>query len=1125
MSDKDGQEYSNLPDLIDDLKPHDHLCLIYESREEWLATVVPFISSGLKKGEKCIYVVDANTAIQIKEVLKEAGLAVDDYESKGQLSILHERDTYTREGYFDPDLMIALLIEETKIALKEGYPALRVTGEMSWALRDYTGVDKVLEYEAKLNRDLFPEYPCVAICQYDRWKFDPEIIKGVVLTHPLLIRGGQIYHNFYYVEPDEYLNHKKSEREVQHWLNNLERERKAQESLRESEERFRVAQDMSPDGFTILRPVRNEKAEIIDFTWVYENQAIARINGTDPQEVIGKRLLDLFPDHSGTAIFEAYIDVANLGKPQIIENVYVGEIVSKPTWLRLVVVSMGGDIATLTQDITERKQTEEEIIKQDAMLQKIFDLLPVGLWFADEKGKLLRGNPEGVRIWGGEPHVGQSDYGVFKAWRLPSREEIAPDDWALAHSVNEGITVADELLEIEDFKGQKKIVLNYTAPVLDDKGKIQGAIVVNQDITELKKAEEALQESEKKYRQIADNISDVVWITDAELNTVYVSPSVEELIGESVDDHISRSLEERFPPEALNTLLQTFQEEMEKEKDPLCDKNRTRKIEIQHNKADGSIIWASMHISALRDSMGNITGFQGVTRDITERKQAEEALLQEKREKELIVNNLSEHVAYLDLEMNIVWANSEVIKRHNLSSKDFLGEKCYKAYHQLNEPCPDCQIIDVFKNGIPSGGIHKSPDGRYWQMAGKPILDNDGVMIGVLDTALDISELMLTEQALQESEARFHRMLKVIPDMVSVHDPDMNLMYSNWNGFAAVPPEKQILNTKCYKTYRGYDQICPDCQAVSVLESKEPFYGEFEISAGYWIDLRVIPLLASNGEVEFFVEWVRDISDLKKIEKELKDFNIELEEKVSERTTQLKAVNKELESFAYSISHDFRAPLRALDGFSASLQTKYDEHLDNEGRHYLDRIRNAAIYMSNLVDDLLDLSRITRRDFKQQQVDLSKLTSEIVVALKVAEPQRKARFKIASDLHVRGDAALLQSALQNLLENAWKFSSKEPQAEIEVGWTTVEGETVFFVRDNGVGFDMAYTKNLFGAFQRLHKVDEFPGTGIGLATVQRIINRHGGRIWAESKVGKGATFFFTLQASAPEEPTKASSKT
>ena len=1108
MTDKDGQKYSKLPDLIDDLKPHDHLCLIYESREEWLATVVPFISSGLKKGEKCIYVVDANTAGQIKEILKEAGLAVDDYESKGQLSILHERDTYTREGYFDPDLMIALLIEETKIALKEGYPALRVTGEMSWALRDYSGVDKVLEYEAKLNQDLFPKYPCVAICQYDRWKFDPEVIKGVVLTHPLLIRGGHIYHNFYYVEPEEYLNHKKSEREVQHWLNNLERERKAQESLHESEKKFRVAQEISPDGFTILRPVRSEKAEIIDFTWVYENQAIANINGTDPQEVIGKSLLDLLPDHSGTAIFKAYIDVANSGKSKIIEEVYVGEIISKPTWLRLVIVSMGEDIAILAQDITERKLAEETLQKNEKKYREIVEgLKEVFYRMTLPDGRYEYFSLSVKDVFGYTMEEFMNEPLLIQRIMHPDFTTYFQEKWDELLSGNVPETYE---YKIVDPTGNERWILQSNKGIFDESGNITAIEGLCRDITEHKQADEALQASEKKYRQIADNTSDVIWTTDINLNVTYVSPSIERMLGESAEEHLKKSLEQKYTPQSFEQIIAVFQEEMEKENDPATDKNRTRRLEIEHYKADGNTIWVSMHVSALRDDKGNLIGFQGVARDVTERKKAEETLLREKHEKELIINNLAEQVTFMDLDMNIIWTNSKALENLYLSTDVHLEGKCYEVYNQLSEPCPECPIIDVFEKGIICSGQYRSNDGRYWQMIGAPVHDDSGKMIGVLDTALDISDLKLAEEALQERETRFQRMLKVIPDMVSVHDPDMNILYSNWSGFAAVSPEKQILNTKCYKTYHGYDQICPDCRAVSVLESKEPLHGEFELSEGRWFDLRVIPLLDSSGEVEFFIEWVRDISDLKKIEKELKTFNVELEEKVKERTTQLKAVNKELESFAYSVSHDLRAPLRALDGYSASLQTKYDEHLDDEGRHYLSRIRNAAIYMSDLIDDLLKLSRVTRTALKNQQVDLSKLASEIVNHLQEAEPQRKAVIKITPGLHACGDAGLLQVAMENLIGNAWKFSSKEAQTEIEVGRTTVEGEAVFFIRDNGAGFNMAYADKLFGAFQRLHKVGEFPGTGIGLATVQRIINRHGGRVWAEGEVGKGATFYFTL---------------
>jgi signal transduction histidine kinase len=237
---------------------------------------------------------------------------------------------------------------------------------------------------------------------------------------------------------------------------------------------------------------------------------------------------------------------------------------------------------------------------------------------------------------------------------------------------------------------------------------------------------------------------------------------------------------------------------------------------------------------------------------------------------------------------------------------------------------------------------------------------------------------------------------------------------------------------------------------------------------------------------------------------------LELAETRAELVRDLEHKNRELESFSYAVSHDLRAPLRRIDSFSRAILESQGDRLDDSGRRYLERVREASQHMSQLIDDVLYLSRVTSAELREHEVDLSALVSLILTRLQESEPARKVEVRVRPGIVVTGDGQLLRIALENLLENAWKFTGKVPEPRIEFGLTQASGEPTYFVRDNGAGFDMTYADRLFGPFQRLHRQGEFLGSGIGLATVQRIIHRHGGRVWAEGLVGQGATFQFTL---------------
>jgi PAS domain S-box-containing protein len=683
------------------------------------------------------------------------------------------------------------------------------------------------------------------------------------------------------------------------------------------------------------------------------------------------------------------------------------------------------------------------------------------------------------------------------------------------------------------------------SPIKDSHGRVIGASKVARDISGRKQIENELRESEERFRLLVEGVHEyAIILLDLEGKVVSWNAGAERLKGFKADEVIGRSFSVFYPPEDVAAGKPTMELKA-------AAKQGRWEDEGWRIRADGTRFWANVLITALKDNAGNLRGFSKLTRDITDRKQAEDALLKAGALQRAIFDSANFSSIATDAK--------GVIQIFNVGAERMLG---YTATEVMNKITP-ADISDPaeliaraqalsLELGTPitpgfealafkaSRGIEDIYELTYIRKDGSrfpavvsvtALRDAQDTIIGYLLIGTDntarkrAEEALLKAGALQRAifdSANFSSIATDAKGVIQIFNVGAERML----GYTAT----EVMNKITPADISDPAELIARAQALS-LELGTPITPGFEalvFKASRGIeDIYELTYIRKDGSrfpAVVSVTALRDAQDAiigylligtdnaerKRAAAVIRQLTTDLEQRVVERTAQLQTANKELEAFCYSVSHDLRTPLRSLDGFSQALLEDCSEKLDAQGHDYLRRIRAGSQRMGQLIDDLLNLSRVSRGEMSRELVDVSKMAHEVADELRATAPERDAEFVVADGLVAQTDPRLLRIVLTNLFGNAWKFTAKQPHGRIEFGSTGENGNTEYFMRDNGAGFDQAYAGKLFGAFQRLHAAKDFAGTGIGLATVQRIIQRQGGRVWAEGKVEQGATFHFTL---------------
>ncbi len=539
---------------------------------------------------------------------------------------------------------------------------------------------------------------------------------------------------------------------------------------------------------------------------------------------------------------------------------------------------------------------------------------------------------------------------------------------------------------------------------------------------------------------------------------------------------------------------------------------RQHQAEVHSELLGGDFL---VRVTPVLDEEGELECAVHTLVDVTERRRTEEELRASEERYRLLAEHVSD-VVFQGEDGGLTWISPSITALSGWLPEQLLNRPLAEFVHP--DDLPRLAAARQGSTGDVAGRCEvrmRFADGTWhWlSLVLETIAGGDGMPI-LVGSARDVQEQVAAREALAESERHYRVLSESSPDFIFVFGRDLRVRYVNQASADALrkTPE-DVVGATAEELFEAGTAAEMALGLRAVFDSGEARHAESAWPGPWgqrWLTTWILPIMGGDGTVKEVFGVSRDITDMKRAESELATLNDELEERVETRTAELNAVNEELEAFAYAVSHDLRAPLRAIDGFSQLLMDDHAEQLSDSARADLQRVRAAAQKMGQLIDALLVLSRLTRRELDLGRVDLSRLAVEILAGLIEQDPGRVVEVGIEPDCRVTGDARLLQVVLANLLGNAWKFTRPCADARIDFGEAALDGERVFYVRDNGVGFDPAYTGKLFQPFQRLHAGEEFPGTGIGLATVRRIMARLGGRTWAEGEPERGATFYFTL---------------